>query len=571
VKVEYLDESARSMKKVTLSLYSIFQEKTDDLCHSVDGYEENGYAEAEMTMFYPPDYQMDDKSADYFFKASHPKGEKEIESERITLPYKRKKITVPWIFDCHMHINSGHCSPLPLSKVKAPIPIVGQKGLDVFSSVALGNFGSIQKLPTDEIGNLAIEASKEVLEDPDLFCLGTPEKRRRVMIGLPMNMDFAHYRGYEGRPIYENVNGKMMWWDEKEGEFKSVGRRNVNIWESYKKQVNLTKNAFYNAKGALLPLYHYDPRANLGDWNAPFDKNLIQTALSSSFPENLPAIGIKMYTALGYKPMDPKLKFPWDEYYGLCERNQIPIICHCSKGGMIAHDMEAYFNHENPENTKVLNNFKQSWFNREFISPHAWEPVLKRHNNLYLCLAHFGGEEFWDKSVKNYVSSYWNDLNDRDPENWIAEILYLMKTYPNFYVDISYFLFKDSFGEFFKKALAYDPVVKERILFGTDWWLVTTKGFLKGYKYRDYVENICRQILFLNEKEFLKSIGINDPKELLAYFMTLNPMRFMQLKKLAPKLSTIFYLDRSVLSRKLKFELDDWIKNVPDKIEDFYQ
>jgi hypothetical protein len=35
VKVDFLDESARHMKKVTFSLYSFFQDQTDDLCHKV--------------------------------------------------------------------------------------------------------------------------------------------------------------------------------------------------------------------------------------------------------------------------------------------------------------------------------------------------------------------------------------------------------------------------------------------------------------------------------------------------------------------------------------------------------
>jgi hypothetical protein len=55
---------------VTLGLYSIYKEETKSLFHTVDGYEKDGYAEAEMTMYYPPGYQGDD-SAQLFFNANN--------------------------------------------------------------------------------------------------------------------------------------------------------------------------------------------------------------------------------------------------------------------------------------------------------------------------------------------------------------------------------------------------------------------------------------------------------------------------------------------------------------------
>ena len=68
VKVDFLDESARNMKKVNFSLYSIYMNKTESLSHNVDGYEDNGYAEVDMTLYYPPSYDEDkDTNVKYFF------------------------------------------------------------------------------------------------------------------------------------------------------------------------------------------------------------------------------------------------------------------------------------------------------------------------------------------------------------------------------------------------------------------------------------------------------------------------------------------------------------------------
>jgi len=91
VNVEYLDDSAKSMQKVTFSLYANYNDAVSNLSHYVDGYEKDGIAQAEMTMYPPPGYKEGD-SVDYFFKAEHIRGEKIIDSEDLTLPMETKSI-----------------------------------------------------------------------------------------------------------------------------------------------------------------------------------------------------------------------------------------------------------------------------------------------------------------------------------------------------------------------------------------------------------------------------------------------------------------------------------------------
>jgi hypothetical protein len=38
---------------------------------------------------------------------------------------------------------------------------------------------------------------------------------------------------------------------------------------------------------------------------------------------------------------------------------------------------------------------KMEYFHENYVSPFAWERVLENFNDLYLNLAHFGGEEEW--------------------------------------------------------------------------------------------------------------------------------------------------------------------------------
>jgi len=93
VNVEYLDDSAKSMQKVTFSLYANYNDTPNNLSHYVDGFEKDGVATAEMTMYPPPEYQEGD-SVDYFFKAEHIRGEKVIDSEDLTLPMETQEIVL---------------------------------------------------------------------------------------------------------------------------------------------------------------------------------------------------------------------------------------------------------------------------------------------------------------------------------------------------------------------------------------------------------------------------------------------------------------------------------------------
>jgi hypothetical protein len=90
VNVEYLDDSAKSMQKVTFSLYANYNDTSSNLNCYVDGYEKDGIAHAEMTMYPPPGY-MEGDSVDYFFKAEHIRGEKDHRQRRLD-PAHRDKI-----------------------------------------------------------------------------------------------------------------------------------------------------------------------------------------------------------------------------------------------------------------------------------------------------------------------------------------------------------------------------------------------------------------------------------------------------------------------------------------------
>jgi hypothetical protein len=123
VKVEYLKETFR--KKVTFSLFSDYKGEVQDMHHQVEGDEENGVAETQVTLYYNdahyPDFSSDPSTAvDYFFKATHPRA-KEVESLRLTMPFaqdaaKRVRL-VGMLFDA----NKCFLLPQGLPGIKAVI------------------------------------------------------------------------------------------------------------------------------------------------------------------------------------------------------------------------------------------------------------------------------------------------------------------------------------------------------------------------------------------------------------------------------------------------------------------
>jgi hypothetical protein len=100
VKVEYLKPTVR--KRVSFALFVEADGGREDLRHQVDGFEKDGRAEAEVTLYLGDKYgelQKSDPKAGckYFFKATHSTGEKAIESGPLTMPQDNTPKVVPHV------------------------------------------------------------------------------------------------------------------------------------------------------------------------------------------------------------------------------------------------------------------------------------------------------------------------------------------------------------------------------------------------------------------------------------------------------------------------------------------
>ena len=282
------------------------------------------------------------------------------------------------IVDGHMHINSGACAPMPIlyarkSMSLAHIPIIKKR--ETIEAVVAREYPdaiAIQKLSTKEIGERVVGIDSVTyygIKDSVDFAIteyqlfgkkdrelvnvkvkGTDGQITSIMILAPMDMEYAHLAGYEGSTIYHGEKEDCFFYErktgvepEKKGEIVSLSHeydksRGLKL-HKWKKQYEHTRDSAYKYPFKEIPLYFYEPRRwskssgtkmtkhmDFGAWDEPFKK------VATEKREGI-FIGFKMYPPLGHRPFDEFCEYLPD-FYNKCETENIPILTHCSQGGM---------------------------------------------------------------------------------------------------------------------------------------------------------------------------------------------------------------------------------------------
>jgi predicted TIM-barrel fold metal-dependent hydrolase len=539
----------------------------------------------------------------------------------------------PIVIDGHMHIMTSHCTPLPLLWSQIPGGWTWKPSTETLDSssrsylgrrkFAFGEMGrigqkgtvlnSINNPKADPIADEVEKANHSTYYDTSLY--GT--KFFSPMIGMPMDMDFAHYAGFEGHKIYykakewdyidcqvssegyssniriplpprpqqvtsdnplseqladqlrairkdseptgdvygpggglivtRGTSKRSRYFfvelsrDDKTGTFKEtikwLDEGELVVFRPFESQILDVKYAALKHPWRHIPFYHYDPRR----WARKPRKFMAEIATERS-PGMF--LGVKMYPSLGFKPQDwDRIDGLWD-FYDECSRDQIPILSHCSPGGMYTHERPLFFHKDKPasqtyekmhkkdyEAAQNNKRFKQSWeefyFSQSYVSPANWAEVLDKFKNLRLCLAHFGGDEpgfsCWGEKNADHQASYSRTL-----ELWDEIMVRLVRQYANCYIDISYLDISYSSRpekrcnfEKFKSLMEADGdhTLKNKIIFGTDWYLSERK-----WRYKEY----CAETL----------AALNRIDETLwPRFCCLNPLKYLRLGKVADNLA----------------------------------
>jgi len=211
--------------------------------------------------------------------------------------------------------------------------------------------------------------------------------------------------------------------------------------------------------------------------------------------------GIKIYPSLGYLPSHPKLM----QLYELCEEWNVPIITHSAFSNLHTTrnliPLEYFTINQKGQPYKISQKklflFKKQYINF-FNNPKNWEVVLKTFPNLRINFSHIGGVNDWDGRVKTDI-------------NWSFRIFDFMERYKNIFSDISYTFYIDTFVELLTTILYRNKLLGERILFGTDFYMIMEKGKYKNIR-----------------SKFVLSVG----SKLMEKISVENPLRFLGLEKL---------------------------------------
>jgi len=238
----------------------------------------------------------------------------------------------------------------------------------------------------------------------------------------------------------------------------------------------------------IIPFIHIDPRR-------PNYKDLF-----FKYVEEHQFQGLKLYPPLGVFPYDERL-YPIYEY---CEKNQLPVIAHCSPYNPV------HYKGSKKELLKLLSLSKTTINTKKkskkdlcsnFSHPHNYKYIMKDFPKLKISMAHFGSGYYW----KEYMEDPGN------PENWFSIIRKMIFEYDHFYTDISFTMNDTSYFALLK-ILMEDESVFEKILFGSDYYMVQTKTDERrfGLELRAYLgEKLFRQMAHTNPEHFLCKPSIN--------------------------------------------------------------
>jgi predicted TIM-barrel fold metal-dependent hydrolase len=227
--------------------------------------------------------------------------------------------------------------------------------------------------------------------------------------------------------------------------------------------------------GQIIPFYAADPR----------HEDIVERVRANLAPDKFQ--GIKIYPNLGYKPDHPRLM----EIYKLCIKGSYPVLTHCSPGGIWRYGLSKEERRANSE-------------------PENYRRILETrgYRDLKLCLAHFGGADEWVKHLKGRARG-------NQEEAWVRTIYEMIASgkYPNLYTDISYTVFTPKVDGLYVdlvdylKVLLNNPRVRERVLFGSDYYMVERESLSEkevSLLLRSRLgEDLYKQIAYTNPRAFL--------------------------------------------------------------------
>jgi predicted TIM-barrel fold metal-dependent hydrolase len=265
-------------------------------------------------------------------------------------------------------------------------------------------------------------------------------------------------------------------------------------------------------KGAIHPFVPFDPARELAHragFPMPDERQGVRQteygslALVKEAIRKKGFIGVKLYNALGYRPignrevndkqkrifrdngMERYAVFSGDDFdavlfelYQFCAQEQVPITTHCACQSIEAYDGASF----------------------DFGDPCSWRGVLDMLPELHLNLAHFG----WTENQR-YLDAGSRSLQRRGGEKtWVTRICEMLRDYPNLYVDVSHheLMARHAVSRFASDYRAmfqdFPRLLQKRLLYGVDWHVITRAGRFENFM--DLNLRVLREAGFTSEE-----------------------------------------------------------------------
>ncbi|MDP2385680.1 MAG: amidohydrolase family protein [Bacteroidota bacterium] len=263
-------------------------------------------------------------------------------------------------------------------------------------------------------------------------------------------------------------------------EFMKAGKVKQNFKSQLQELATIKRDPAY--KDLILPFIFIHP------------ERIGLFSLVRKYIEEEQFTGLKMYPPLGYYPFDERLNqvFAYAEAYG------IPITSHCARGGVFYQGAITSEMRKHPITGKVYPYNKNKFFTDIYTDPDNYEYLFAKYPNLKVNLAHFGGFDEWEKYLQNTI-------DNTGELNWYEKVKAVLINHKNAFSDISYTLFEKDLIPLLNITLQ-DPLIKDRVLFGTDYYMVEQQASEKEFSINlraSIGEDNYRLIAEQNPKRFL--------------------------------------------------------------------
>jgi predicted TIM-barrel fold metal-dependent hydrolase len=243
-----------------------------------------------------------------------------------------------------------------------------------------------------------------------------------------------------------------------------------------------------NTNTPILPFLAVDPRRVGRGGNEE-----LYTLFLRAFPANGTSFfGVKIYPSLGYLPSDFRL----EPIYKICEEKNIPVLTHCGGNFVSTAEEETSNSFILTENFDPNDRVEIKFNNRkkmgDFLNqPEHWEIVLNRFPNLKLNIAHFGSPVTWDNSNPDPIFSNPPIVRKVDKAKRKETIIGLMENerFKGVYADFSFNISETNTFNNLLNVLNQNPTVRERTMFGTDFWVVLSNTLFVKRRLRDVFKN----------------------------------------------------------------------------------